>query len=197
MESNKNLEVAGARADISEYMTPSEFERFLDVDNKTIWRAENTGKIKPTMMGGVKMFHVKDSMQGWVDNTKKITMQNRDLIQRMSKEIGQELKNDPPEEEKPLPDVHPGIPDYVDSKRKTEYFVAKTKELEFKKRSGELVSKKEIEKSYFEFSRKMRDDILSLPMRLAPELAVENDPQKVELYLKNELTKLLEGLANA
>ena len=178
---------------ISEYMTPIEFRKHLNVDAKTLWRAEKTGKIKPTIVGSVKKFHVKNCKRDWVSNTQRITGQNSSLMKSMENDV-----NYKPEIKEPTkPEAYPDIPDYGDSKRKTEHFVAKTKELEFKKRSGELVSKKEVEKKFFEFSRKLRDDILSLPGRLAPDLSAESDPQKIELFLTGELNKFLEAIANA
>ena len=195
-EKNTNLNEEKSARDISEYMTPAELQKHLGVNSKTMWRAEKTGKIQSTMIDSRKMFHVGTTLKSWVANTKMITAQNKDLMERMSKEVKhkEQIKEN---EKPPLDSAYPELPDYSDSKKKTEHFTAKTKELEFKKRSGELVLKKDVEKNYFEFSRKLRDDILGLPSRLSSDLALESDPQKVELFLTKELNKFLEGLANA
>lgn len=88
------------------------------------------------------------------------------------------------------------FPELGDSRRKAEHFAAQRKELEFKQKAGELIYKKEIEDNLFELARKIRNSILALPPRFAPDLAGEVDPQRLEIMLTKELNKCLEELSN-
>jgi phage terminase Nu1 subunit (DNA packaging protein) len=78
---------------------------------------------------------------------------------------------------------------------KDKEYKAKQRELEFRKSSGELIEVRDVEKTAFETARKVRDNFLMLPDRLAPILAAETDQIKVKNILSNEIREILKGLA--
>jgi hypothetical protein len=76
-------------------------------------------------------------------------------------------------------------------------FRAKLRRLEFETKQARLIEAEAVRKTIAEAVRTIRDGILGLPDRLATVLAAESDPKKVHVILKTELSRELEGLANA
>lgn len=200
-----------------------DFSRLLGVDCKTITKAIDKGRIFPTMHEGKRMYDPIQCKKDWYINT-KITCDNSELMRKLEDEFGEELgvkhlmdaKNndtilkkeasevkleeaseasEASEEKKPDP-AYPGLPQYSDSKQKGAHFEAKQKELDYLQKAGELVSRREIEERAFSVGRRIRDKIMNLPNRLAPELAGERDIHRIELYLKKELNKCLTELSD-
>lgn len=77
---------------------------------------------------------------------------------------------------------------------KDKQFKAMQRELDFRKKSGELVEERDVSKAAFECARKIRDNFLMLPDRLSPILAAETDMLKVKNILSNEIREILKGL---
>lgn len=75
-------------------------------------------------------------------------------------------------------------------------FNARMAQLEFEQRSGNLVPKRDVEREAMRLGRKLRDALLALPNRLAPELAAETDPHTVRERLLRELHSILENLGH-
>lgn len=71
---------------------------------------------------------------------------------------------------------------------------AALKVIELKKEVGELTSASEVQAAAFKVGRQVRDLILSIPQKLAAEIACETDPHKCELLLARELKEALRVL---
>lgn len=65
------------------------------------------------------------------------------------------------------------------------------KELELKKKLGELVDAEEVKKESAKIALGLRDTLLRLPSSIAAELAVETDPNAVERMLTKEIRYIL------
>jgi hypothetical protein len=76
-------------------------------------------------------------------------------------------------------------------------FRAKLRRLEFETKQGRLIEAEAVRKRIAEHVRALRDGLLGLPDRLSSSLAAENDPRKIHVLLKTELTRELEALAQA
>jgi hypothetical protein len=63
-------------------------------------------------------------------------------------------------------------------------------------RLGQLVEKKAVAKILFEGDRILREQILNLPARLAPELAAETDVAKIQLRLDAAIRQALSATAD-
>jgi phage terminase Nu1 subunit (DNA packaging protein) len=64
-------------------------------------------------------------------------------------------------------------------------------------RSGRLVDRGEVERTAFEIARTVRDRILAVPDRVAPQLAAETDAARVRRLLETELRAALVSLAES
>jgi len=76
-----------------------------------------------------------------------------------------------------------------------EVFSAKLKKLEYETRIGKLVPTDEVSIKWFTLGRQIRDRVLGIASKLAPQLAAETDVRRVREILDAEITLALKGLA--
>lgn len=74
-------------------------------------------------------------------------------------------------------------------------YAAKTAELEYKKLAGELVERKRVEDAAYTLGRMMRDSILGVPTRIAPELADLSDAWEIEQRVATALRQVLDDVS--
>ncbi len=86
-------------------------------------------------------------------------------------------------------------PNYWSHKTRHEAALAKLSEMELAKKAGELVDAKRVEEAAFASGRMLRDAVLGLPTRLAPELAAMTDAFQIEVRMRNELRQILADMA--
>lgn len=101
--------------------------------------------------------------------------------------------------EPPQQSDHPTDPDtsvitFLEAQRRKELANAQLKELEVRKRAGELIEVATVEATVFEKGRQTRDALLSLADRLAGILAPITDQAKVHELLLKEIHQALEAL---
>lgn len=73
---------------------------------------------------------------------------------------------------------------------------AKTMELEYKQRCGELVSVADIERENFRIGRRIHNAIMNIRSRIAGIVASETDQRKIHKILTDEFRTALEELQN-
>ena len=71
----------------------------------------------------------------------------------------------------------------------------RTAELDYYQRAGGLVLADDVERESFTLARQVRDAMMQLPTRLAPEFAVQSDAQVIRLRLDREIRAALEAIA--
>ena len=76
-----------------------------------------------------------------------------------------------------------------------EVFSAKLKKLEYETRIGKLVLTDEAGIKWYTLGRQIRDRLLGIPSKLAPQLAAETDVRRVREVLDAKVTIILKGLA--
>lgn len=69
-------------------------------------------------------------------------------------------------------------------------------ELDLAEREGQLVEVEAMQKVVFEQGRRVRDLLMGIPVRIAADLAAENDPAGVSILLEKALVEALEGLSD-
>jgi len=74
---------------------------------------------------------------------------------------------------------------------------ARKAEIEVRKLEGALLERHEVERTWFEKARLIRDGLLNIPDRVSPLLASISDPHKVHQLLDSELRKALNDIADA
>ena len=128
-----------------ELISMREFARRKKVHISTVEKAVKTGRIQ------------KDGQSGKIDfeEQSKNWERNRDTSKQ----------RDSQNNAKPN--------DLMQAKTDKEIYTAKLKELEYKKESGRLVDKQEVEIVMFKFCKIVRDNILTIPNRISAEFAAQ------------------------
>ncbi|WAP69050.1 hypothetical protein [Jiella pelagia] len=88
------------------------------------------------------------------------------------------------------------IPDYNESRAKKAAWEAEEAQIDVEQKLGTLVKADEVNSEAFKMARQVRDKLMNLPDRLAPELAAETNPGKVFRKLQDELNAALAALAS-
>ncbi len=84
---------------------------------------------------------------------------------------------------------------YWDAKTRRETAEATKAELQLAEMENSLVKRAAVERAAYEAGRLLRDMVLSVPSRLAPEMAGMTEPQAIEARMRAELRKVLDELA--
>ncbi|MGH8580064.1 MAG: hypothetical protein ACREVK_08075 [Gammaproteobacteria bacterium] len=85
---------------------------------------------------------------------------------------------------------------FIEAKTKREWHEAQMAELKHQKQIGRLVDAEDVKRETFACVRAVRDAFLSLPVRLAPVLAAENEARRVHELLSTEIETVLQGLSD-
>jgi hypothetical protein len=89
------------------------------------------------------------------------------------------------------------IPSFARSRAIREGYSAQITKLEFLHRSGKLVDKSELKMKLAKLHMAVRDSLRTIPDRVAPIVAAENDQAKIHALLLKEIGQALEGLSGA
>lgn len=85
---------------------------------------------------------------------------------------------------------------YQKAKAAKEFFNAKIAELEFHERAGKLISADRVKAESFKIGRRVRDSLMSVPERVAAELATMTEPRAISIYLKEQIAAALKDLGD-
>lgn len=117
----------------------------------------------------------------------------------INKNISEDNKNIsdstlPPEDDPGVIEID-GIPDMRISRRKMEHFKAQKAEIEFLKAKDQVVDVEVVKKDAMDMASRVRNNILNIAPRIAPELASMEDTLEIEKYLEKNFRDALEELA--
>ncbi|MCG3680267.1 hypothetical protein [Aliarcobacter butzleri] len=85
---------------------------------------------------------------------------------------------------------------YASAKAHREYYMGQIAELDYQIKLGDYVSKAEVEKTFFEASRKVRDMLLSYPNKMASRIIGKKDIKEIETILLEEIRYILGNLSS-
>lgn len=85
---------------------------------------------------------------------------------------------------------------YASAKAHREYYMGQIAELDYQIKLGDYVSKAEVEKTFFEASRKVRDMLLSYPNKMASRIIGKKDTKEIETILLEEIRYILGNLSS-
>ena len=158
----------------------------------TIYTHLQNGVLSYTLINGVKKI---DLEQGKKELAAHLGPQeNKSVAAGITpQDLGKEtfdILSDPTQAHVPI-----GAMSTAQAKAYREAFTARLKELEYKKQSGLVIEKAQVEKAAFEVARIARETILGIPDKIAAELAAEPDVQRVHFLLREALLQALETIA--
>ena len=84
--------------------------------------------------------------------------------------------------------------DFVTARTMREAFKGRLAKLEFEEKSGKLTDAATVKNDAFEAGRIIRDELLTIPDRLADVLAAETDPRETRKKLYEEIEQVLNRL---
>lgn len=96
--------------------------------------------------------------------------------------------------------------EYIDQSQKTpmpslaanraikEMYAARLQKLEFEEKSKKLVPYDELKLKLSKLHLQVRDNLRTIPDRISPIVAAENDPSKIHNLISTEIRECLEGL---
>ena len=73
-------------------------------------------------------------------------------------------------------------------------FRARLRKLEYETKSGKLIPADEVKVQWFKLGRQIRDKLLAMPAKLAPQLAALSDMREVRELLDAEIEAILRAL---
>lgn len=127
-------------------------------------------------------FNYKKNVQGGGSDVRKKVHQARAV--RIMKEKAQEVQDEPVVTSLDLPGY---IDDLTGAKTKRENYMAEISRLEYEEQIKKLVSSEEVQKALFKTFRELRDSLLNIPGKLAPELASMDDVFAITQFLEKEI----------
>jgi phage terminase Nu1 subunit (DNA packaging protein) len=83
---------------------------------------------------------------------------------------------------------------YAQAKLADMLFRARLRKLEYETRSAKLIPTDEVKAVWFKQARQIRDKLLALPAKLAPQLAAVSELRAVRELLDTEIEGILKGL---
>ena len=78
-----------------------------------------------------------------------------------------------------------------------ELYQGKLAQLDFKKKSGELLEANDVKNDAFEMGRLIRDNLLNFPHKMSLRIAGVADPKIIEMTLEEEINNILEQMSYA
>ena len=89
-----------------------------------------------------------------------------------------------------------GGPSLAEARRARTVYQAERERIALLREKGELVPAAEVKARWFEHGRAIRDNLMSIPDRIASQLAASTDAREVHVLLSEEITGALRVLAN-
>ena len=86
------------------------------------------------------------------------------------------------------------MPNLAANRAIKEMYAARLQKLEFEERSKKLVTFDELKLELSKLHLQVRDNLRTIPDRISPIVAAENDPAKIHNIITNEIRDCLEGL---
>jgi hypothetical protein len=87
------------------------------------------------------------------------------------------------------------IPTFARSRAMREAYAAKILELDLRQRQGELIEKNKLKLQLAKLHMAVRDNLRTIPDRVASILAAETDQAKIHAIITKEIGRALEGLS--
>lgn len=86
------------------------------------------------------------------------------------------------------------IPSLAENRSIREFYAARIAKLDYEQRAGKLIPKDELRLKLAKLHLAVRDNLRTIPDRVAPVLAAETDQAKIHAILLKEIGLALEGL---
>lgn len=128
-----------------------------------------------------------------------LTPEEKEQLEKEELESFQELEKKKKEAAKKNINIGDNIDlkdfNYASAKAHREYYMGQIAELDYQIKLGEYVSKVEVEQTFFEAARKVRDMLLNLPNKMAMRVVGKKDIKEIESIINDEIRYILGNLS--
>ena len=128
-----------------------------------------------------------------------LTPEEREQLEKKEIEIFNELERKKQEAKSKNIDTYDDIDlkgfNYASAKAHREYYMGQIAELDYQIKLGEYVSKSEVEQTFFEASRKVRDMLLNYPNKMSLRVIGKKDIKEVQSIMMEEIRYILGNLS--
>ena len=179
------------------FMTQAEYAKHRSVAKKTVTAYIADGHLDGT-------FTVDANGKRTIDSALADAALKRNLD--VSAQMGGHMRKKKSPEDDPTPAEAkapvdagdgPKVPSYIEHRAIREGYTARLAKLDYEEKIGKLVRADLVKAEAFQIARNVRDGILNVADRIAPQIAGMNDPFEVHVLLTAELEKALEELSRA
>ena len=165
----------------------SEAAAMLGVSQGAVSRAIRDGRIKTVQRDGKRLVDADTLVEQWNATTSRpIKVRSDGSLHNQHK---RHHKNDPYKgqyaESLKLP-AGSDVPDYAESKARTEFLKAELLELERQQKEAKLLDAEKVRKESFALGNQVKELLMGIADRLAHMCAAEDDPAKVHQYIVEE-----------
>lgn len=184
------------------YVKLSVFLKENDIAHRSVMYAQQKGKLPSLKKVGRYWYaHKTETLRELNENRDPVAIKKSKGKKRGPRKAEPDKEKRPSKKKKMLLDdtekVAPKTFDgltFADAERQEKVYKARMAQLKFEESAGNLISTEKVKLAAFEIARKTRDAILSIPGKVAHELAAETDPHRLEHTLFKELNQALEKL---
>ena len=167
-------------------ITLAAFARKVGVSRSAVTYAVSNGRLKVhTDENGSRFLDEDEAEVDWFKNADEQKMRISGSLRPAEERPGGKRigKNDDPAE----------LPTITESRAQKEKWLAKTAQLNYEERVGQLVDAEEVRQAAFKVARAVRNGLNGIPDRIAAELAAETNQFRVHKILSDEIRRVLEG----
>lgn len=168
-------------------ISPTKFAEIIGVSRQRVLTAIKTGLLSQSVSvkkSGKSKRYLIDEKAGkkeWADNIDQAKQRD----------------NSKQEATKEMQDADgPGASNYQKARAAKEFYNANMAKLDFLKAAEKLIMADTVRSECFKIARRVRDSILGVPERVAPELANMDDPRSIAIYIKEQLAEALKDLGD-
>ncbi len=130
----------------------------------------------------------------WIANSDPTQVEVQNTRQRHSAKKKSTSSRQTEEKEPTSPE---GGPTYIQSRAIRELYVARLRKLEYEEKAGKLIPVDKVTVRWFNLSRQLRDQLLSIPNRIDAMVAAESDRFKVNQMITEEIARVLEEFSKS
>lgn len=181
---------------MKQFMTFSEYAEYRGISQPSVSRAVQAGRLveSVTIHEGKRVLEVEVADREWFANSKRPRGRPVDLEPPLPDPTESSVVEDP--DASPRRQSSESVTrKLAEARAERELHEAAIADMRRRRMADELVEREAVEAAAFKTSRMMRDQLLGLPARLAPELATVSDAWTVERTLEAALRRILEDVA--
>ena len=178
----------------AQFLTRSDFARLKGWNRSYISKLGDQGRLVLSPDGKLVNVHATLALLDKSADPGKTHVAQRHAADRVDRDVGQYVRPDAPGDAEPS-GAGSGDPGYWESKARRESALADMAELELQARLKKLVDRALVESTVEALHRTLRDALMGLPTRLAPEFSSMTDAFEIEVKLRDALRALLTDLS--